>query len=289
MVEHTVKHVKKDKTPLSLKVISWLYPKVEKTFPSLAHRYFIHLFFSPFRYPVPEKEREVEQQAERSTVIVDGKKIQVYGWGSGPIILLVHGWAGRSSQFRKFIPVFHQAGYRVVGFDGPAHGRSEGKQTNLLEFNTVIHYVVKMMGEPVAIVAHSFGGAASLFAIMNGLGVKKLINISSPTIGDEIINTYLKAIHGSAATANAFKQYMIRRFGKSFDEFSSVHVVQHVPSDLRLLLIHDDKDKEVTIDHAMALLKVYPSAGFLKTSGLGHTRILKDDAIIHQCLDFIKG
>ena len=270
-------------------MIRWLYPKAEKIFPSLAHRYFIHLFFTPFRYQVPDKEKELEQQAEQSTVVVDGKKIQLYSWGSGPIILLVHGWAGRASQFRKFIPVLNQAGYRVVGFDGPAHGRSEGKQTNLIEFDLVINQIVKTIGEPVAIVAHSFGGIASLFAIMKGLGVKKLINISSPTIGDEIINTYLRAIQASAATAKAFKLHMIRKFGKPFDEFSSVHVAQHLPSDLKLLVIHDDKDKEVTIDHALALLKVYPSAAFLKTSGLGHTRILKDDDVINHCLSFIRA
>ncbi|HZX73574.1 MAG TPA: alpha/beta hydrolase [Cyclobacteriaceae bacterium] len=281
-------HLKKDKTPLPLKVVRWLYPNVEKTFPSLAHRYFIHLFFTPFRYVVPEKDKVLEQQAEQSMLEVAGKKIQVYSWGSGPIILVVHGWAGRASQFRKFIPVFNHSGYRVVGFDGPAHGRSAGKQTNLIEFDLVISQIVKTMGQPVAIIAHSFGGVASLYSIMNGLGTKKVINISSPTIGDEIVNTYLKAIQGSQATAEAFKSYMLKTFHKSFDEFSALHIIKHVPADLKLLLIHDDQDKEVTIDHPLALLKIYPSALFHKTSGLGHTRILKDDDIINLCLDFVK-
>lgn len=272
-----------------LKFVRWTYPKVEKVFPALAHRYFIHLFFTPFRYAVPEKDKEAERQAEQSTLEVDGKKIQVYAWGTGPTIMVVHGWAGRASQFRKFIPVFTQAGYRVVGFDGPAHGKSEGKQTNLIEFDAVLNQVIKIMGEPVAVIAHSFGGAASLFAITNGLPVKKLINISTPTIGDEIINTYLKAIQGSKATAAAFQQYMIKTYNRSFDEFSALHFIKHVPPDLELLLIHDDKDKEVTIDHPLALQKIYPHATFLKTSGLGHTRILKDDDIINQCLGFIQG
>ena len=272
-----------------MRFVRWAYPKVEKIFPALAHRYFIHLFFTPFCYSVPEKDKEIERQAQQSTLHSGGKKIQVYSWGTGPVILVVHGWAGRASQFRKFIPVFNQAGYRVVGFDGPAHGRSDGNQTNLIEFDTVLTQIIKTMGEPVAIVAHSFGGVASLFAIVNGLAVKKLINISSPTIGDEIINTYLRAIQGSAATATAFKRYMMKTYQRSFDEFSALHFIKHVPSDLKLLLIHDDKDKEVTIDHVFELLKIYPSAGFIKTSGLGHTRILKDDTVINQCLGFIRS
>jgi pimeloyl-ACP methyl ester carboxylesterase len=281
--------LKKDKTPMLLKFIRWAYPKVERIFPALAHRYFIHLFFTPLRYTVPEKDKEVEEQAEQSTLLYGGKKIQVYSWGTGPIVLFVHGWAGRASQFRKFIPIFNHAGYRVVGFDGPAHGRSEGKQTNLIEFDAVLNQVLKTMGEPVAVVAHSFGGVALLFAIMNGLPVKKLINISSPTIGDEILNTYLKAIQGSKATVEAFQRHMLKTYNRSFDEFSALHFIKHVPPDLKLLLIHDDKDKEVTIDNPEALLKIYPGADFIKTSGLGHTRILKDDDIINKCLDFIKA
>jgi hypothetical protein len=281
--------LKKDKTPLLLKFVRWAYPRVEKVFPSLAHRYFIYLFFTPLRYVVPEKDKEAEQQAQQSVLQVNEKKILVYAWGDGPVILVVHGWAGRASQFRKFIPVFNQAGYRVVGFDGPAHGRSEGKQTNLIEFNEVLDQVIKTTGIPVAIIAHSFGGVASLFAITNGLPVKKIINISSPTIGDEIINTYLKAIQGSKATAIAFQQHMIKTYKRSFDEFSALHFIKHVPPDLKLLLIHDEQDKEVTLDHPLALLEIYPRASFHKTSGLGHTRILKDDDIIHLCLDFVKG
>jgi pimeloyl-ACP methyl ester carboxylesterase len=280
--------LKKDKTPFPLKIIRWVFPRVEKFFPKLAHRYFIYLFFTPFRYPVPEKEKETEAQAQQSVLQLEGNAIQMYSWGAGPVVLVVHGWAGRASQFRKFIPVFNQAGYRVVGFDGPAHGKSGGKQTNLIEFDSVLNIVVKTVGEPVAIIAHSFGGVAALYAIANGLPVKKVINISSPTIGDEIINTYLKTIQGSAATGEAFKRYMVKMYNKSFDEFSALHIIQHVPPDLKLLLIHDARDKEVTIEHPLALLNVYPGATLLKTSGLGHTRILKDDDIINRCLGFIK-
>ena len=280
--------MKKDKTPLPLKIIRWVFPRLEKVFPYLAHKYFIRLFFTPFRYPVPEKERKIERDARQSTLEVEGKRIHVYSWGTGPIILTVHGWAGRATQFRDFIPVFVEAGYSVVGFDGPAHGKSAGKSTTLIEFGSVLKEVVKTVGLPVAIVAHSFGGVASLYSIMNGLSVHKLINISSPTIGDDIINTYLKAISGSSGTGQAFKEYMVKTFHKSFDEFSALHIIKHVPPGLKLLLIHDDLDKEVAISNPIELKNVYPQADLYKTTGLGHTRILKDSTVITRCLDFIR-
>ena len=193
--------LKKDKTPTLLKVIRSLYPVVEKVFPILAYRYFIHVFFTPLHYAVPEKEKAIADKAEKFSFQAAGKNIQAYRWGEGPIVVFVHGWAGRGTQFRKFIERFTLKGFQVVTFDGPAHGRSEGKSTNLNEFKDTLHQLFKLLPEqPTAVVTHSFGGVATLYAIMNGLPVTRLINIASPTIGDEIINTFLRAIHGTAKT-----------------------------------------------------------------------------------------
>jgi len=266
-----------------------LYPKVEHLAPSLAHRYFVKLFFTPLRFTVPEKEKKAETFAAGFSIEVAGKKVQCYAWGAGPTVLLVHGWGGRATQFRRFIKPLTAMGYGVVGFDGPAHGNSEGKQTSIREFEEALHKIYEKIGEPVAIVAHSFGGGAALFSAMNGLPVTKLINIASPTIGDEIINTYLKAIHGSDSTRDFFKKHMLKTYGKSFDEFTSSYFIQHLPRPVELLLVHDEDDKEVAIKHAEELIKLYPTARLIRTKGLGHTRILKDDGVINACVTFIKG
>ena len=118
--------------------------------------------------------------------------------------------------------------------------------------------------------------------------VKKLINIASPTIGDEIINTYLRAINGSRSTGEFFKSYMIEKYGKAFDEYTSSHLILKVKQEIDLLLVHDEDDKEVGLEHAHELKRVYPQARLLVTKGLGHTRILKDEKVIGQCVTFIK-
>jgi hypothetical protein len=280
---------KKDKTPLLLKIVRWVFPKVERMAPPLAHRYFLRIFFTPLRYAVPEKERRAEEYAEKFDFRVGTKKIQGYRWGSGQAyVLFVHGWAGRATQFRRFIKPMTAAGLRVVAFDGPAHGNSEGKRTTILEFEEALKKIYSLHGIPDAIISHSFGGGAVLFSAMNGLAVKKLVNIGSPTIGDEIITTYLKAINGSPATGVFFKDYMLKTYGKPFDEFTALYFVRHLPRPIDLLLIHDEDDKEVTIKHAEELIKIYPAAKLVRTSTLGHTRILKDDAVIRWCVTFAK-
>ena len=281
--------MKKDRTPLLLKVIRWVYPRVEKIAPVLAHRYFITLFFTPLRFNVPDKEKKAETFAEKFALEVNGKRVQCYSWGTGNPVLFIHGWGGRATQFRRFIKPFNAAGYRVVAFDGPAHGKSEGKSTSLLEFEQALKEMYKHIGEPVAIVAHSFGGAATLFSAYNGLPVRKLVNIASPTIGDDIINTYLAAINGSSSTATYFKNYVLKTQGRPFDEFTASYFVKHLPRPIELLLIHDENDKEVNLRQAEHLIKLYPAARLIKTSGLGHTRILKDDQVISQIVTFVKG
>lgn len=281
--------MKKDKTPPLLKLVRWIFPKLEVVAPYLAHQYFIKIFFTPLKYSIPEKEKEMLAKADFFKISAAGLNIRCYSWGRGPVILLLHGWAGRPTQFRKFIEALVAAGYRVVGFDGPAHGKSDGKKTNIMEFEETLKNLYQKVGTPEAIIAHSFGGAAVLFAAMRGLEVKKLINIASPTIGDEIINTYLRAINGSASTGAFFKKWIVQKFGKPFDEFTSLYFIQRLKQEIDLLLVHDEDDKEVFLEHALELKKHYPKARLLITKGLGHTRILKDEQVIAHCVTFIQN
>jgi pimeloyl-ACP methyl ester carboxylesterase len=277
--------------PILLRATRWAFPKLERWTPFLAQRIFRMVFYVPLKYRVPEKEREAEKSAAMFRLNVHRKKIQCYSWGdqSHPYVLLIHGWAGRATQFRKFIKPLNQAGLRVIGFDGPAHGRSEGRQTTILEFELTLRKIFDELGAPVAIITHSFGGAVALYSAMNGLPVRKLINIASPSIADEILKTYLRAINGSWPSAEKFKKFVVRKTGKTFEEFTSLHAVARLPQPVDLLMIQDSDDQDVYLVHAEALKKAYPSATLMKTSGLGHTRILKDDHVIGKCIEFIKA
>lgn len=278
----------KNQIPLAIRVVRWFFPKLERLSRKLAVQYFDRIFFTPLRYKAPEKEIECEHQAVFKEIVANGLKIQTYEWGDSarPYILVMHGWAGRATQFRKFIPELMVAGYRVVGFDGPAHGRSSGKRTNILEFDTALKMVLTKWGEPAGAIAHSFGGGALLFSIMNGLPVKKLINIASPTLADEIIKSYLRAVNGSWGTGILFKQLILKKYGKPFEEFTAMYFIESIQG-LELMLVHDAEDKDVPIIQAEQLVEKYP-AQFLKTSGLGHNRILKDETVIRACIDFIR-
>jgi len=280
---------KKNKTPFALRFIQWFFPKLEALAPSLAHRYFIHLFYTPFHYKLPEKEEQLLKTSKEFTVTVDGKRIQCYRWGTmGRKVLLVHGWAGRAGQFRSMIPALLTHGFQAVAFDGPAHGKSEGKQTNPIEFADTMKAIMKVEGELHAIVAHSFGGVAALYAISHGLPVRKLITISSPTIAEQVVGNYRRVLNASEAAGQAFRDHLMKTYGITFEEISSLHLIRQVPAPLDFLMIQDENDPEVAVENATELKKVYPAATIHLTKGLGHTRILRDEGVISLILKYLE-
>jgi hypothetical protein len=285
------KHVRKPvPMPLMLRIVRWVFPKLERISPRIALVLFDQIFFSPFRYKTPKRELPAERSARQFEVTFQNKRVQCYEWGdaSQPYVLVVHGWAGRATQFRKFIPVFNRAGYRLIGFDGPAHGKSDGRRTSIAEFEEAMKAIVREKGNPEAIIAHSFGGGASLFAIVNGLRVDKLITIATPTIADLIIQAYLKAIGGSWAMGLAFKKLIEQRHGKPFEQFTAMELIKRVPAGFQLMMINDEEDRDVELIHSIELKKIYPDARMMITKGLGHNRILKDEGVISACLAFVK-
>ncbi len=267
-------------------VIRKLFPLVEKVMPALAHLWAFNLFFKPIRFPWPQRELPMKQSATKFKMSVGKLDIQCYSWGQGPVVLFVHGWAGRGTQFFKFVQPFVEKGFKVVTFDGPAHGESSGKSTNIIEFHQVLASIEDYYQEICAVVTHSFGGAATIFAMSEGLKVQNLVNISSPSSGHKIIAEFLKKINGSPRVANYFDKMVREKFGKSFASFSSEVLVEDL-SPFNLLLIHDEHDKEVGIEQAEKMKALTPGSELMVTSLLGHTRILRDDQVIYKSLAFV--
>ena len=112
---------KKPKKPFLLKVLPGIFRFLEKINPRLAGRLALYLFLHPPRYKRPERELKCYQKAKRSYLDIEGNKVAVYEWGEGPVVWVMHGWAGRATQMSSFITALLNAGYKVIGLDAPAH------------------------------------------------------------------------------------------------------------------------------------------------------------------------
>jgi pimeloyl-ACP methyl ester carboxylesterase len=274
--------------PLPLRILPHIFPPLERWAPELAARLAFRLFFTPMRYNPPKKEVFSLQKSHPFTLQHQGKKVQCYQWGEGPVVVMLHGWSGRGGQFREFIEPFTQAGYKVVAIDAPGHGASEGKRLTILDVHGVLSLLHQQMGPFKGIIGHSFGGASSLYAMSLGLPECPLVMIGSPTIGRDIIDDFFRKIKGGPVATRIFEEKVVKKYGKPFDAYSACAVadkVQQVP----LLLVHDVGDKEVNLSQPKALKKLLPAAQLHVTEGLGHYRILKDPHVVNICLQFVQG
>ena len=93
----------------------------------------------------------------------------------GPKILLVHGWSGRASNMFKIIQKLKQNNFDVYAFDAPAHGKSNGSNTNLPEFITCIESLALKLNPIYALVGHSLGGFASVYCAAKKIKLDKIV------------------------------------------------------------------------------------------------------------------
>src|SRR5678810_186124 len=152
-------------------------------FPELAGAWAERMFLTPPRNDGAGAALDLIE-ARASLVEHKGRQIATWRWGAddAPAVLLAHGWGGYAAQMRGFVFPLLCAGYRVIAYDQPAHGVSEGRLTGLPDFAEVLAELAWHYGEVSAIVGHSLGGAAAGLALArHKLRVDKVVLVSPPS------------------------------------------------------------------------------------------------------------
>ncbi len=257
--------------------------------PSFAERLALRLFLTPPRNQIPDWHKPFIAKASTSTIMVNDKLIKLYQWGEGPLILLIHGWGGRGSQFSAFIDTFLEAGYSILTFDGPAHGLSTGKQTDMFEFASVIKEVVNIHQSLHAVVAHSFGGACTLLALREyQIKIPKLILIGCPSSAIWVTEQFADRLSISRKLIAGMRKQLEYRYGNSWTwEDLSLTKMLAKSTNLPTLLIHDRNDLEVPYQQALELKHTNPICELYTSEGHGHRRILRSLDVINKITLFI--
>ncbi|MFO0661666.1 MAG: alpha/beta hydrolase [Polyangiaceae bacterium] len=260
---------------------------VGPTAPRLAARWIEPLFFRVPHFPRPAWEVSVLERASAKYIVPSqGKNLPVWTWGEGPVVLLVHGWAGRGSQLGAFVEPLVEAGFRVATFDGPGHGENTERSCSIPELATAITDVARSLGALHGIVAHSMGAASSLLAASRGLEVDRLTLVSPPASPTRFAHEFASKLGLSASVKEALKDRVEARLRVSFAQLESHAIVPRVHAPL--LIIHDETDRDVPIDDGRRIAELAQRARLVTTQGLGHRKILRDPSVIQQTVGFLK-
>lgn len=271
---------------LSLSLLRGAMGVLSRTAPDVASLVAADLFMKPRRYAAPTRERELLAQATAFPVRLGATTtIQAWRWGSGPAVLLVHGWEGRGAQLAAFVQPLTAAGLSVVTFDAPGHGRSPGSRSSLPHFAWSVRGVADAAGEPYAIIAHSLGCAASTLALRDGLVARRLVYIAPPLEPSDYVARFGDILNISAPVLDRMKRRIEERFLRKWSDYSLAATARDMTTPL--LVIHDRDDEDTSWADGNALAEAWPGARMLGTSGLGHRRILRDPSVIEAATRFI--
>jgi len=257
--------------------------------PGLAGLWAERLFLTPPKPRYPSSEFFDLIDARQSFLRHRGRHIASWRWGSpdAPAVLLVHGWGGRATQMRRFVAHLTAAGFRVIAYDQPAHGLSEGRLTGLPDFADVLLAVARHHGKVHAVISHSLGGPAAAIALARGLAASRAVLISPPSDLVGYSRRFARWLALPERVRRSMQAAIEERFGVRWSELEIARVAPLLRAEA--LVIHDRQDTQVPWRQGAALARHWPGARLMSTVGLGHGRILEDDAVARAAVDFIAG
>lgn len=222
----------------------------------------------------------------------DGKAIELRtglharSWGeTGPLVLALHGWRGRTSQFRPLAAMLLECGMRTVALELPGHGISTGDSATPRLIGELLIEIERVTGPVHAAVGHSFGGAVLGAGLVYGFRPSRLVIVSSPTRVSRIPIWVAKAAGLPPAAMNEFVKLLDRDAGRPSAELDLVAAAPK--SGVPGLLVHDLEDAVIPYSEAEALKNAWPGLKFMTTRGKGHRDILSAPEVLRTIVDFV--
>lgn len=248
-------------------------------------------FFGPTKYEVKSTDQAILERGKNSRIPFSDGELAVTTWGdSGPVVLLMHGWGGSRAQMTGFVDPLLNAGFRVVAYDQPAHGESDGKTTNVLEIAPTMELVMKQEGKFDFIIAHSFGTLITSYALVNlNLPLpSKLVYFGSFNRLMDALPRFQVQAKLSDEMTTGLQEMIYENFGSGvLDEIVNEKMVTklHLPS----LIFHDRSDTVTPVEDSRAIANAWAGAQYIETNGLNHRGALQSQEIHEQVIRFLKG
>jgi pimeloyl-ACP methyl ester carboxylesterase len=265
-----------------LKLIRFLLRLLGAIAPGAAAWWACRMLMRPQRHP--QQSWEATTPGDFDVHVIEGGLV-ARSWGSGPAVLLLHGWSGRYTQFGPLIEALRKAGLKAVAIDPPAHGDSPGKTAHPIAFADAAFAAAEAFGPVAAVVGHSMGAGAVAYSLTLEQYAPRAVLIAGPASMSRVLGRYADLLE----LGNAVRVRLFLRTGRLMGIAEHELDIERIapPPGVRFLLVQDREDKEVPVGEAEAIARHWTDSTLHLTRGLGHTRLLADPETVQRIVTFI--
>ena len=256
-----------------------------------------NLAFRLFCYPAGRSrmrpiERAMMTRARAETLVIRGLHVKVYRWGDGARpVLMVHGWESRGARFAPLAEKLLADGYSPLTFDSPGHGASQGDRTTILDYLAICQALHERYGAFEAIVAHSFGVLCTFYALKHDIRTRCVVAVSGVSDFGYLLDEFSRRLDLVEPVKEQLRRRIEQLFAPLDDIWSRFSVTSNAQGlQQRVLVIHDVQDEMVSVEQARKTAEHFGIRAELEiTDGLGHSRPLRDPAVLERVCAFIGG
>lgn len=278
-------------TSPGIRLFRWVLGASQRLWPALAVRAAYRLFGTPLPPKWLHRRAQWDARWEVQAWAFENASITTYMPAvapHAPLAVLVHGWGGHAGQMLPLAETLAQQGLRPVLLEMPAHGRSRGSVSNLPQFARAIEYAIgrlQQQGHSVRVLAaHSLGANAAAFATARGLAIQRLVLLAPPASPRDFTRYFAQVFGLSEETRAAMQRLIERREAILMPQLEPAAVGPriHIPT----LVVHDREDSINRFADGQAYAGAIRGAELHATQGLGHRKILRDEAVLGKVAQF---
>lgn len=203
--------------------------------------------------------------------------------GSGPTVVLTHGWQGSAASWYRLVPLLREKGFSVVIFDAPGHSGGP-RMATLPLYAQGLADVVELFAPVHALVGHSFGGMASARVAQHLPDLKALVLIGTPDQTRTMADNFARRVAMPEVSRGAFERRLEAACPTSLQEEATSVYLRQVRCPV--MVMHDRDDEVISPEAAQALAEA-AGVSLTASAGLGHRRIIRDPATLGRVVDFL--
>ncbi len=228
----------------------------------------------------------------------NAKKIQIWDLNPqkiAPVIIGVHGWANTAE---KLLPMAKSLvkDYRIILLNTRNHGKSDDEK-----YSTLINYSEDLLGairyakeqtkhtQPIVLLGHSMGGAASIFTAGKDEQVKAVVSISTFASLHDIM---LKEFHHRNVPAwlvQTLLSYVEFRLGVHLAEISPLTTINKI--NIPVLILHGSDDPVVDVECSQRIEKAAENKNVKRIilANQDHSSLLTDEELPKHVKEFLSS